>query len=490
LARSPGKLTPRYGEALLVALFMLVVGWQLFIRPQVGSADNGDFPKVAGRFCVAVPDETSRYRYFQPHYLHGKQYCWKSQVLSSENAIAALAVPVGVELSGGRKFDLRYLGALHAIFLVLAYWSFLRILRPLGPWRRWILSVVAFFIFADTYVVAYMSSFYSDTAALLGLLLAVPLAIWAMREPSRILPVALCGLSGLLVVMSKGQHAVGAGLLIPAAFAFAATNRFPRVRIAAAFAGILLTGGALWSLVGTPRDYSAIALFNVEFFKVVKGAANPVEAVVELGLAPSEARYSGMHAFVPGGPMEDPAWRNALPSRTNFGRVLRYYLRHPAETGFILENTLREDAPGMLSFAHYQIKDASSPYESATKFAVWSLSRIKLLIRWPWHIALWLGAVIVGSIVRLSRGGSPRASRPEWLCLVVASTAVNEFFISALADGPETFRHLFLFHIAADITVLFAAAAALDWANSRFGGRLMQIAHKPAEMAPSSSRSL
>src|SRR5262245_30526215 len=42
-------------EAAVVGLMALLLGLQLFVRPLVGLADNGDFARVAGRFGVAGP---------------------------------------------------------------------------------------------------------------------------------------------------------------------------------------------------------------------------------------------------------------------------------------------------------------------------------------------------------------------------------------------------------------------------------------------------
>jgi hypothetical protein len=49
--------------------------------------------------------------------------------------------------------------------------------------------------------------------------------------------------------------------------------------------------------------------------------------------------------------------------------------------------------------------------------------------------------------------------------MALLAVGALEFLLANLADALETDRHLFLFHVITDITLLFAATGALLWAR-------------------------
>jgi hypothetical protein len=53
------------------------------------------------------------------------------------------------------------------------------------------------------------------------------------------------------------------------------------------------------------------------------------------------------------------------------------------------------------------------------------------------------------------------------VCLGVCAIAILEFCFASLTDAVETERHLFIFHVATEITVCFAAAWAIDALRAR-----------------------
>jgi len=70
----------------------------------------------------------------------------------------------------GELFNIRWLGAVHAAIFLAVIFGFLAILRRLTFWKAVLVASAAVWIFTDVLYVAYFNSFYTDTAALLGLL--------------------------------------------------------------------------------------------------------------------------------------------------------------------------------------------------------------------------------------------------------------------------------------------------------------------------------
>ena len=180
-------------EACWMSLCAALLAWQLFLPGFVGMADNGDFGKLAGPFCLGTADTAAGdWVFFQPEYLRGSRYCYDPHLPMSEKALVWVASTVEQRLGDPLRFDIRWLGALHALVFLLFYYAVLRLLRPLDLVARLIGSLAALWIFADIGTTAYFNSFLSDTAALLGGLAAIALAVplIARKQPSPVLLVA------------------------------------------------------------------------------------------------------------------------------------------------------------------------------------------------------------------------------------------------------------------------------------------------------------
>jgi hypothetical protein len=66
--------------------------------------------------------------------------------------------------------------------------------------------------------------------------------------------------------------------------------------------------------------------------------------------------------------------------------------------------------------------------------------------------------MVVWLIAAIGAGFALRRNPFAMLLLVAATAAVAEFSIASLADGCETYRHLFIFHALFGYTLVFAAA--------------------------------
>jgi hypothetical protein len=126
------------------------------------------------------------------------------------------------------------------------------------------------------------------------------------------------------------------------AIAWRATDR--PARIAAALVGAMLIAATIWIVASTPSWYKAQARFDAVFPKIAKNSASPTQDLAELGLGAEEARYIGMHSYAHGGPMENGAWAERFAARCKDGKMIRFYLRHPARALVILRDDLDQTA--------------------------------------------------------------------------------------------------------------------------------------------------
>jgi len=465
LSAAPGWLT-RSDEAFWLALCAGILAWKLLLPGFIGMANNGDFGKVAGSLCLASAEHEPE-NFFHPLYLREKANCFYAHVPTSEIALAWLASTAEQTIGDPARFDIRWLGAIHACIFLGFYYAVLRSLRPLAAISRFALSLLALWIFADVGLLAYCNSFYTDTAAALGALAAAMLAanLLAAKRPA---PAALIlfGLAALLLIASKAQHGVFGP--IPAALAFLlgwrAAGKAPRAT--ARLAGVALTAATVWILVSTPAWYKSQARFNLVFFKIASHSPSPSQDLAELGLGPEDARYIGMNSYTSGGPMENPAWVERFGARCTYGRVLRFYLTHPSRALAILQADLATQAwQRRVPLSNFARQSGRPEGAMATSLGSWSDLRGWMARKWPAGILVWLVLLPAATFVPAFRD-APWRRALRWTILAVSVAALGEFAIASLADAVETPRHLLMFHVYSDISIFLGLALAASLMES------------------------
>ena len=449
---------PTWLEALFLLLCAAILTWQLLLPGFIGMANNGDFPKVAGPLCLAGADyETEKFIYFQPDYVRGQSSCYNPHIPSSELVPAGLAAWF-VRARGDKKhFDIRWLGGLHALIFLGVYHLLLLVLRPLNLVARIVLSLTALWIFTDVGFVAYLNTFYSDVPAMLGGLAAIFLAVLLARNQRISLPLlGLFGLAALFFVTSKAQHGLYGVIPLAAAIWFGWRSRDPRGRLVAGLVAVALAAGMIWVIARTPGWYTAQSRFNLIFLKIARTSKTPAQDVRELGLDEGDARYSGMHVYMPGNPMLDEAYRNRFYTRTSYSKTAMFYLRHPSRAIRILLSDVRGEAPMRRLYSNFPKSYGQPPGAQTTRFSTWSTLRVWFFKLWREHIVVWYVLVILFASLLAIFEKSRFRSALLWTTLAVAVAGAGEFCVASLADGAETARHLWMFHVFTDVTIFLA----------------------------------
>jgi hypothetical protein len=101
-----------------------------------------------------------------------------------------------------------------------------------------------------------------------------------------------------------------------------------------------------------------------------------------------------------------------------------------------------------------------------TSFGWWSSLRSALFRVAPWHIVAWY-AGFIGIGISLAIRLTTVPARISLCAVLLAGMGLVDGAVSSLADAAETERHLFLFHVITDFTILFA----LVWAGRMFQGK-------------------
>ncbi|HEY1435793.1 MAG TPA: hypothetical protein VGG65_10475, partial [Thermoanaerobaculia bacterium] len=435
-----------------------ILASQLLVSPVIGLADNRDYERVMGyagfQHTTAEPAERyfsflrTKYAVVAPGWFRGGYH-------SSETLLAFLARGVHLAVSGGPVFDLRLLGAIHTVLLLLALGLLIRACRGLAAPAQTLVAALLVFVFTDVGYVAPLNSFYSQAASLLFLLLTAAIAAEAVAR-GRLSGVWLLAYFGgaLLFVGSKPQEKLAALPLALFGLRLAGVRVAVAWRRGASWLAVGLCAFSIWYGRHTPYTLREATMFQGVFGELLAHSETPAVDAAELGLDPAWLQYTGSNAYAPDSPLLDPAFRVRFLHQVGYRKILRFYLRHPSRLSGRIERASLQAWSLRPTFGNFEKSDAHPRPELATRFSLWSRTRGLLGTQALLWMAVLFGGNLTAAIATHRRAGPKGRLFREGLVLM-ALMAGLAFFVCVLAQAPtDLSRALYAYHALCDLLLI------------------------------------
>ena len=441
----------KWCDYVILAFLIAIASYLLFVPPIVGIADQGDYSRITWNVGLEPPANQP----YEDTYVCWLNSGWRAVPVRPLRVFSTAEFPIRAaillhKITGkAADLDIRLVSAVYlAILGGLALWILKATRKLPGPAYVVIAGGLALVCTNSPYL-AYFNSFYSEPAALLGVLAFAAAALWAIgADPPSWTHLAGATAAAAFLAGSKAQNAV---LGILAAIWMVCLFRSSRaIRLAAAggsLAVIWLAGYTL-SLAPTPE----VNLFNAIYDRVLPNSSNPQATLTELGLKPTTASWSGKQYWT-----VKIASPDEYPGSATRTRLALLYLRHP-----VLDLRM---ADGALSFSNEvtlgsYVKNTGAPCLTRNRaFVVYDRFRTHLAS--IWFLLPFLAANLAAVCIWRNRTGA--------LFTTLAAMAAIAFLIAAFFDTDPR-RHLFTFNLLFDV-LLFADLSAVAVSLSRIGGR-------------------
>ena len=465
------------------------MGYQLFVPPFVGLADNGDFSRVAEPLGIFPPPEIGNAAFFDwivPQYRFDPKRIWFHGLCcySSETLFGIGSLPIGLLISPPGQFDLRAIGIANLIGFLVAFRLLLLALRPLPPALAISGGLLLLAIFTDVAYVSYFNSFYTEPAALIFFVAFLGLAflLARRRDPPLWLPTSFLLCAGLLAT-SRPQNALLGPLLALLGIRLAWRDRDVSRRRLGVAAAVALSLASLWYARSTPEPLRRILLYNAVFRELLTNSADPRRDLVELKLPTELDRLVGTTGFSPSAPITEAGFQKDFFDRIGYGKLARFYAARPGRIWKALERSASHAFELRPLYIGNFARETGRPAQSRTgSFAAWSRAKELLLPARLWFVIAYLIVNLIAALeLRLrAKNRSVRLAGEIWIA--VALVAAFQFSVSAVMDH-ESRRSLFLFNAASDL--LFTALclrAGTVFAYERAGwGREIRTAGPSAD---------
>jgi hypothetical protein len=445
----------RVGSWLAVLAVAAAVVSQLFIAPIVGAADNGDFSKVTGWFDLANPlDAIHVARFADLYYAFDPKFHYPSGFYSSETLLAAVAVRLNRFTSPSGVFDLRVIGLVHAALFLLTWCLFVPLFQEIPPVRRYVALGLIAAVFTDVMYVAYLNSFFMDTASLLFLLLSV-VAFLRTVQWERALDRWLLIVAAILLVTSKAQHSL---LALPIAGLLLWTTHSRRVGWLAAV--IVLSAGAL-SVASVPRQYPVYARYTTVFRQVLPKTQNPTQALRDLGLPEAYGKYIGTHAYSADTAFLDPQFADRFQHELSYFALGRFFLSHPADALRSIEDRLSEAGRQRSPLGNFPSTAGLPDFAQSDRFAWWSGLKARMFEQ---HGRVYLVYALLLALAVPVAAHRWRYHLPPGIAtgaITLAVMLIVELLVAGLGDALDAARHFLLFAAMTDILLLGGVCLAM-----------------------------
>jgi hypothetical protein len=455
----------KLGIAFLAAAAAILT-YQLFIRPIIGVADQGDFVRTIGRFGYGPQHHGSfKYIYVEPKYVPDPAYRspgW--EIPNSEYLFTGAALLANKLISRDGALDIRVVGLIHSLAFLAALARLFWVTRRTGS--RVLIWTGAVLAFTDVGYAAYWNSLYTEPASGIFFLLALAEAIDIVRAgKATVGNIARWSLWSALLVLAKTQNApLG---LITGSFAFRLALLTPlhRARIAGILGGCAILACAVFNAAAVPPGPTVANTYNMVFEAILPESNNPAADLQALGLDPQLARYSGTGAWTARTGFAEVALSPAFRAVTPFS-VVRFYLLRPARMWRRLKAVLPKITflrPEW--YGNYEPSAGLPPAALSHSFNLWSGFHEHVLPAF----AKWLVFGLIGwpilALWRWLREPDPacRLRIEVWTLAPVSCLAA--LWAAVFGDANDLVKHMYLFNLLVDVCLLSALSAAWQMAR-------------------------
>lgn len=467
------KLSVTHCRILFTILAILITIGVLFIPPQAGIADQGDFDRVMSISGLSLsdsyinnPDFTRFYNYIVTDYkITDLDDTFKIFTSSSLTYIIILISTI-CKLLGETIFKTQYLAIVYSIIYILAFSIILKSLNIKNIEKLIVVSLLILFIFFDGNYLVWFNSLYGEPMMLSTLLLFIASVLnyiqykYVIKRTENItFKIAFIFLSAFLFLGSKLQVSTTLPFIMFLIIKITWENIHSLNRSITISLFILIC-----IIINYPIEISLNSNnlcrdteYNSVFYGVLNGSKTPEQDLMDLGLNPDMANEAGKHAYLDSSEYVKYIPRSEITSKEFYNKMsnsklAKFYLTHPTRLLDGMEYTAKKAFYTSTSLGKYSQSYSQTPIKSFHRFTHWSYIRENILPKNLYFIISVYIIIILFSLYKYVKNRSNLELKNKFiLLLTIMLIGAIQFPMPFVGNGmADTAKQLFLFNFIFD----------------------------------------
>ena len=445
----------------------------LFIKPQVGIADQGDFYRIISVSGLSLLDADIN----NPSFARFYDYIVTDYKISSIDddcttifycSLRYLIILITsiCKLLGKTVFRTQYLAIIYSILYILAFTFILKSLNVKDKIKLSLVSLLILFIFFDGNYLIWFNSLYGEPMMLVTLLLFIVSVInyihckYIIKDPKKIW-------LKIVFVLLTASFFLGSKLQVFTCLPFV----------------VFLVGKIIWDNKRILNKRSLISLcillclviaypigigansnclnvdtqYNSVFYGILNDSKTPKQDLIDLGLNPDMAIEAGKHAYLP-----ESEYVKYVPnteitnqefySKMSNAKLVKFYLTHPARLLKGMEYTASKAFYTSTGLGKCYQSYSEIPITEFNRFTGWSYFRENMLPRNLLFIISVYLIIFLFSLYKYVKNKSNSEMKTKILLLwTIMLIGAIQFPMPFVGNGKaDTAKQLFLFNFIFD----------------------------------------
>jgi hypothetical protein len=433
----------------------------LFVGPFIGVADNGDFLRMMNTIGLNYYDTGASYEDQFFNFSHSRfayENLFRGFYPSSQILIVLVPRLIG-GLIHGSFFDVRLLGAVYALLLLVATWLLVKHNARGSYVTGLLLGAAILFVFYDIGYLAYFNSLFGEPVSLVFMLLtfALGLRLTSQEKPTT-KGLTLFFIAILFLVTSKIQNApigIAFALIFLRFMTLDSARKWRKLALRFSIAIFLVS---IVMYVTAPKDLKHINLYQTVFFGILNESPDVKGDLQDLGLPEHLEVLAGTNYFQTDTVIkqDDPSLIPDFYDRVSHKDVLFFYLKHP---GRLIDN-MEYAASNSMAVRPYYLgnyeKSENKPAGTLSyTFSTWSQFRNKHIPHTLGFLSIFYLVYFAGALFQYFRSREVRGKIAGELLMLLGLIGIFSFLVPILGDGrADIGKHLFLFNVCFDMMVV------------------------------------
>ncbi|MNO64064.1 hypothetical protein D3C76_547860 [compost metagenome] len=433
----------------------------LFVGPFIGVADNGDFLRMMNTIGLNYYDTGASYEDQFFNFSHSRfayENLFRGFYPSSQILIVLVPRLIG-GLIHGSFFDVRLLGAVYALLLLVATWLLVRYNARGSYVTGLLLGAAILFVFYDIGYLAYFNSLFGEPVSMVFMLLtfALGLRLTSQEKPTT-KGLTLFFIAILFLVTSKIQNApigIAFALIFLRFMTLDSARKWRKLALRFSIAIFLVS---IVMYVTAPKDLKHINLYQTVFFGILNESPDVKGDLQDLGLPERLEVLAGTNYFQTDTVIkqDDPSLIPDFYDRVSHKDVLFFYLKHP---GRLIDN-MEYAASNSMAIRPYYLgnyeKSENKPAGTLSyTYSTWSQFKNKHIPHTLGFLSIFYLVYFAGALFQYFRSREVRGKIAGELLMLLGLIGVFSFLVPILGDGrADIGKHLFLFNVCFDMMAL------------------------------------